>query len=234
MEKTMLKKLSALTIGLCAMVFLSIGSSAYANSSWSTDIDLEITAWTITLFAPTTILFPSTFVKNYTWESIIDVASLTSALVVTWSNLTWAYFWLEDLEWSASGYILQLQNDDLVLDTDPWVVIAKNNIKLTMSWARWNVSWTWQDWLFILDWDWYDYETTWSWVPTPAQILTFPWDEIPFDTSAATLFSRTWATTPAAWRLWMFWIQPIFKIYIPKYQQLGNYTTTFTLTYTQQ
>ncbi len=219
MKKTMLKKLSTIAIGLSAMLMLSIWSSAYA-ASWtdSTDVDLEIEAWLVTIFAPGAITFPAVTVLNTTWHTIIDTAELSTWQTVTWSQLTWSYFWLEDLKWHGSWYVLKIMNDDLRLDTNTWVVIPKSLIKITMSWSRWDwFSWTWQDWLFLLDWE------------APNEIQTITWDELSF-TTELWILSRTWATTPAIWRLWMYWVQPIFDIYIPKYQQLWTYTTTFTLT----
>ena len=204
---------------------LAIIYSCSASNYWIfyqvsfVEVKLQISGADYNVFFPISISFPSIQVENITWTVVIDTASLTSALVVTWSNLTWAYFWIQDLTWSNSWFSLNLQSNDLIANGSN-SKIWKELIIISISWATWyNMTWTWQGWLFLLNWD------------NPPEVKTYTWTSQDFS-AWYTIMYRNEKTTPAEWRVWMYWIQPIFQIQVRKYQTLGEYTSTFVLTLT--
>ena len=215
--KKITKKLSAILTSVCIALFSFLGSSAYASET--TDVSLDILEWTITIFAPWAIDFGDTVIQNVQQTVTIDTADVNTGYTVTWSTLSWSYFAIEDLKWANSGYTLKLASAPLILDTDTGVNIPSANILLDLTQTWWTWAWD-QGWIFLLNWE------------LPSEIDSPLLSDADF-TSEATIISRTSATTPAAWRLWMYWVQPVFDIQVPKFQQLGSYTSTFTLTLTE-
>lgn len=226
MENLKLKRFAPILVGLMLMGWFATTSFA-ATWDQTTDIDVKVLQGTIDIFAPNAIDFGSWVVQNNTWFLSVDIKNLTWNEVI-WSTVSWAYFWVTDLKSSTGWYDVQLGSADLVLDSNSWVVIHTKDIFMILSWAWWNWSWAWawQWWIFVLD----SAPDEWWWLPPQVQSITTPgtgW--IVFDDSP-TILSRTWATTPSLWRVWMYWVQPKFDIYIPKYQQIWSYTSIFTLT----
>ena len=181
-------------------------------------VSIPIVGWDYRIFAPQSLNFPSISTSSQSWSISIDTAAITGT-TITWSLLTWAYFWFEDLKWSNSWYTLSIMSNDLVRTWFTGTIIPRSNILITMTWSRWNMSGSGQEWLFLLNWD------------DPQQVKTNTWDWIIFDAWFFLIY-RSEPTTPAVWRVWMYWVQPIFTIDIPKYQIVWEYTTTFTMTLT--
>lgn len=209
-----------LTATLAGFLLVGALGTAHAATWQTTNVNLEVLPGVLEIFAPGTINFPDIAVTNNTWHIYVDVATMTWQNV-TWSTISWSYFWVTDLKWAANWYHVTLQSDDLV-HSDTVVKILKSNIELSLSWTWWQGSSEDQWWIFILD--------SYNWENVPPEVTSPTVNKIQFGDSAATIISRSWATTPTVWRVWMYWLQPVFDIYVPKYQQLWNYTSTFTMT----
>ncbi len=190
-------------------VFIETATWWYIN----TEVQMEVTPDVISIIAPDTIDFQKIEITNSTWQISIDLADIATWTTITWSLIAWSYFWVDDLKWHNSWYALQIQAEDLVLDTNTWVSINRNNIKIDLYWS-WSV--------FLLN--------SLTNQSIPPQILVPTLSDAEFWDFGLTMISRTWSTTPSAWMVWMYWIQPTFRIYIPKYQVIWSYTARLILT----
>ena len=213
MENSKFRKLTALLAGF--VLVSSMTTAAFAETGQTTDVNVEILPGPLEIFAPSVIDFGTIEANNDTWVVVIDVWGI-AWVNVTWSTISWAYFWVLDLKWTPAWYYVTLDSADLILGSDNNVKIVSDNIKMILTWTWGSWAGPLQGWIFLLDWE----------LPEEVQAPEFP--EAVFD--SPTIISRNWPTTPAVWRLWMYGLQPIFKIYVPKYQQLWEYTSTFTLT----
>lgn len=192
--------------------------SVFASLWWilSTEINLKVEPWTVTIFAPDTVSFGNIIASSETGLVVVDTSTITWS-TPEWSMIEWAYFWIRDLESRDNWYSVQLSSADFILGSNNNVKIDKKHVSVQLTWTWW--TWIWnQWWIFLLDWD----------FPPEVESPVLWWSAFSIP---ATIISRSSATTPTRWRIWMYWVQPIFNIVVPKYQQIGVYTSSFSFTY---
>lgn len=211
--------------------FFLVANAAYAASL--TDVNLEIQAWTLTIWAPSLLQFPDTTVRNVpqiailtatwaynaTWTSSYDSASYINGNgyntgATTYSaDLSWnpnLFFWVEDLVANDEWWHTQLTISDLTASGATVKTITKDKIDARVP-----------DWVVT---------KLASNDPTPSQMNIRPW-ALSWSTiwweQALTVLTRTWSTN---WVVWKYWFLPEFAIRVPAYQALGSYT--WVLSYT--
>lgn len=218
-----LKKLSAVVLAV-AMFWTS---SAFAAEL--TDVNLEITAWVITPFAPDTVSLWTTAVSNAiqyvtTWATAYD-GSVTSSGESEYDS--WFYFGIKDLKWASDNLAITLQASNM---TAAWGKVITNE-KITIaesdsasSWTDWDI-WASIRWLTKMD------GLPGNIIPAELSGVLFAHNANDDNLSGAWLPILMW-TTRSEWYVWRYWVQPEFKILIPAYQAIGAYTGELTLTFT--
>ncbi len=193
-------------------------------SSWSITINVNTLTkysinkeifipWTIFIFCPEYLDFPSIKAKNIDSETIIDIKQMDYWYITEWIAITWAYFWVNDQKSSNTWYYITLAVWEFE-STWSSLSLSNENVKISIS------KWTWA--ISVLSQQSIDDHAP------PELIVPAQYNESQF-TSPITLLSRTWATTPIEWIKWVYWVQPIFKILIPSYQALWTYTSVITM-----
>lgn len=216
MKKTLLK-----TALLLAWVALVASSASAASTSTSTTISLGISAWSVTIWGPTTIDFWTGTVANDTVTKLIQMSTWNCAWSAWVSGYDYSYFWLEDLKSASSGYSTDIRISNL---TDTWKVIDAAQVSASLTW--------WTTDIVSLD------GLTWTESTRPTEITLSNhavswWPDHPHGTelsSSVSMIWRTQPTTPFSWIIWKYGFRPDFYIDIPKYQQLWSYKATITYT----
>jgi len=176
---------------------------------WEVDTlaQLEIVPWIVTISAPDLLDF-------WTWA----VSTSTQTVSIDLTTYSWGtqYFAVKDLRWSNSWYYTTL---DIWHLTVTWTSkqIDAFNIYATLTWSNSGI--TKLDWLY------------WQAIPDEV-VIPSSLTHIHIN-SALTVLERQSATTPDAWILWEYWIQPMFEINIPKYQEIWEYSGLMTYTLTE-
>ena len=233
MKKPNLLKLTAILATLFFAGFTSISTHAEGTGTvtdtWSTTVNLEIIGWTVTIDAPAVLDFGTGVAKADTGSLLIDMRTYSGWLL---------YFELEDLRGWANGYYTTLGISNMT----SWnaKVIDKFNVKITgnndSTWRPyWDDNNTWtifssKTWITKLDW--LDGQEVPPEVNIPSSIFNV---ESSLGLPAPiTVLQRDFATTPDPSIIWKYGLQPTFKAYIPKYQEIGQYTSTMTFTLTEK
>lgn len=212
MKKTLLKT----AVLLASLAFTASASASSTTGTATTAVDLEIKAWAVTIWAPTTINLGTWTVSSSVQTKVITMSSGNCAWDGTW--LTWedfSYFWVEDLKSSWTWYTTTLESADLV---DGERIITADNIAVSTT------EWTWAI-------------TTLNWLnglssTRPDEIL-LTWNDLQPMDSAQWMIWRILPTTPDAWIVWKYGFRPTFTITIPKYQDVWTYTAALTYTLTE-
>jgi len=176
-----------------------------------TEAQVEIVPGIVTISAPWLLDF-------WTWE----VSTTTQTVTLDMATYSWGtqYFALQDLRWTDSWYYATIEISNLTVSWSTNKQIDAFNVYTTLTWT--NSTITKLDWLLGQG--------------IPAEVAipsTTPITHIHID-APLTILERNSATSPDAWILWKYWIQPKFDLNIPKFQELWEYSSTITYTLTER
>lgn len=205
---------------LLSLVMLT---TSVVHASELTDVNLEITNWIVTIWAPAYIKFPTTTAHNFIQESVLT-ATWTSiwtwaASYDVWATAPepwynpgladdWLYFWVEDLRSSDAWWTTNIKISELTSTWTVTKVIAASQVRMRIG------AWTFKDIS--------DFDTPPASLEIDSWVSTYTAIDVAQDA-----MTRTWASDGIVWK---YWFLPEFSVRVPAYQALGSYTGTLTYT----